>query len=173
MPTVLIVAGPNGAGKTTFVQSWFPMRGQAEGFVFLNADEIARELRAGGAKGSAADVAAGRALLDQLDLLSRSGANILVETTLSTRVYVRWISVWRQRNYRIELVYIRLPSVEASLARVAHRVSIGGHVIPEADVRRRFARSLANLQTLYKPLVDSWEVWDSRNGELTLAERKP
>jgi len=168
MPSAVIIAGPNGAGKTSFVKSWHPARGA--GFTFVNADEIARELRGRYPPGPALDLAAGRLMLEQLDRLTQDGADILVESTLTTRVYVRWIEAWRARGYLVELIYIRLADVETSLARVARRVSFGGHNIPEADVLRRFDRSLANLE-LYKPLVDVWEIWDSREGELTLAER--
>lgn len=168
MPSAVIIAGPNGAGKTSFVKSWHPARGA--GFTFVNADEIARELRGRYPPGLALDLAAGRAMLEQLDRLSRARADIIVESTLTTRVYVRWIETWRARGYLVELIYIRLADVETALARVARRVSFGGHNIPEADVRRRFNRSLANLE-LYKPLVDVWEIWDSREGELSLAER--
>ena len=169
MPSAIIIAGPNGAGKTSFVRSWYPSRGT--GFTFVNADEIARDLAGTHPPGAARDFAAGRIMIERLDQLSRQGADILVETTLSTRIYVRWIETWRARGYLVELIYIRLADVETSLARVARRVSFGGHTIAEADVRRRFSRSLANLETLYKPLVDIWEVWDSGEGELTLAER--
>ena len=71
---------------------------------------------------------------------------------------------------RVELIHLRLPSVEASLARVSRRVAAGGHGIPAADIRRRFARSLANLEAVYKPLVDRWEVWDSVEGAPILSE---
>lgn len=167
MPTVLIIAGPNGARKTSFAKSWLP--GRDEDFIFVNADEIARQLSA--PVGRACDLAAGREMIRRLEDLSLRGENLLVETTLSTRIYVNWIEVWRARDYAVELIYIRLPDVETSLARVARRVALGGHAIPESDVRRRFARGLANLDRLYKPLLDVWEIWDSREGELTLADR--
>jgi len=47
---------------------------------------------------------------------------------------------------------------------------MGGHGVAEADLRRRFPRSLANLEA-YKPLVESWEVWDSRPDGTILADR--
>ena len=89
MPSAIVIAGPNGAGKTSFVRSWYPSRG--EGFTFVNADEIARDLAGAYPPGPARDFAAGRIMIERLDQLSRQGANILVETTLSTRIYVRWI----------------------------------------------------------------------------------
>jgi predicted ABC-type ATPase len=35
--------------------------------------------------------------------------------------------------------------VEVNLARIANRVLVGGHNVPEIDVRRRYQRSLNNL----------------------------
>ena len=85
-------------------------------------------------------------------------------------MYARRLPGWRRAGYGVQLVYLRLPDVETSIARVAHRVAMGGHGVPETDLRRRFDRSLANLEA-YKPLVDAWEVWDSRDGAVTLAQR--
>ena len=167
MPTILIVAGPNGAGKTSFVREWFARAG--DGFAFLNADELARDLADSGLTGAELNLAAGRRMLEQLDARVREGRDLVVETTLATRVHARRIPLWRRAGYRVELIYLRLPSVEASLARVSRRVAAGGHGIPAADIRRRFARSLANLE-MYKPLVDRWEVWDSVEGAPILAE---
>lgn len=44
---------------------------------------------------------------------------------------------------------------------MAHRVERGGHGIPEETLRRRFGLSLEYLETVYKPLVDSWKVFAS------------
>jgi len=45
------------------------------------------------------------------------------------------------------LIYLALPSVEMSKARVSERVRHGGHNIPLKDIERRFSRSLYNLFT--------------------------
>ena len=79
MPTVLIIAGPNGARKTSFAKSWLP--GRDEDFIFVNADEIARQLSV--PVGRACDLAAGREMIRRLEDLSLRGENLLVETTLS------------------------------------------------------------------------------------------
>lgn len=168
MPTILIVAGPNGAGKTTFATGL--ILDQRPGYRFVNADEIARELT--GLSGGERDIRAGRLMLERLDALLEQDADIVLETTLSSRLYARRIPDWKARGYEVALIYLRLPNVEASIARVAHRVRLGGHGVPEADLRRRFGRSLANLET-YKALADMWEVWDSGDGEPVLAEKSP
>jgi predicted ABC-type ATPase len=42
MQELIIIAGPNGAGKTSFANEYLPTA--AEGLLFINADEIAREI---------------------------------------------------------------------------------------------------------------------------------
>lgn len=160
MPTVLIIAGPNGAGKTTFANAVLSRR--PEPFEFVNADEIARRL--GGAAGERGrDLLAGRAMLRLLEDLTAARRDIALETTLATLSHAHRIERWRAAGWRVELVYLRLASVEDSLARVRGRVAMGGHDIPEADIRRRFPRSLDYLERVYKPIVDEWRVW--RHGE--------
>jgi predicted ABC-type ATPase len=170
LSTILIVAGPNGAGKTTFATRWINNSGPD--YLFANADEIARRLIEPGSSSTKRDMRAGRIMLARLDEYIAAGADIVLETTLSSPLYARRIPAWRAAAYRIDLVYVRLPDVEASIARVAHRVRMGGHDVAEADLRRRFGRSLANLE-VYKPLVDRWEVWESRQGETSLIDRSP
>jgi len=168
MPTILIVAGPNGAGKTTFANALFEERGGPG--PFLNADEISREQALASLAPAERNFRAGRLLLERMETLVEAGKGFAFETTLSSGLYARRIPDWRRRGYRIELEYVRLPSVEASLQRVAHRVALGGHDVPQADIRRRFSRSLRNLDQLYKPVVDAWQVWESRDGAFILME---
>lgn len=57
-----------------------------------------------------------------------------------------------------------LISPELAVARVKHRVRMGGHDVPEEIVRRRLRRSLMNLFELYLPVADRWRVFDSSAG---------
>ena len=152
MPTLVLLAGPNGAGKTTFIGRF--LRRRAGTFVFVNPDEVARDL-----PGPNSDIAAGRRVLERLDALIAARADIVLETTLATRAHARRLRACRAAGYRIALIYLRLPDAEASIARVRRRVERGGNGIPEATLRRRFPLSLDYLETVYKPLVDEWEVW--------------
>lgn len=159
---------PQRAGKTTFATRW--INDSAPEYLFANADEIARRLVEPMTSSSERDLRAGRIMLARLDEYIGQGADIVLETTLSSRLYARRVPAWRAAGYGIHLVYVRLPSVAVSIARVAHRVRMGGHDVPEADLRRRFDRSLANLEA-YKPLVDHWEVWESGEGTTSLVDR--
>lgn len=168
MPTLVLLAGPNGAGKTTLIDRF--LRQRAETFVFVNPDEVARDLPGVGPE---RDLAAGRRVLERLDALIAARADIVLETTLATRSLARRLRACRIAGYRIELTYLRLPDAEASIARVRHRVERGGHGIPEATLRRRFPLSLDYLETVYKPLVDEWEVYASSDEGLVLLEMSP
>ena len=57
-------------------------------------------------------------------------------------------------GWRVELIYLALPILEMSMLRVAERVAHGGHSIPQADIERRFPRSLRNLFEVYSGAVD-------------------
>jgi predicted ABC-type ATPase len=166
MPTLVLLAGPNGAGKTTFIGRF--LRRRAGTFVFVNPDEVARDII-----GPDRDLAAGRRVLERLDALIDARADIVLETTLATRSHARRLKACRAAGYRIALIYLRLPDAEASIARVRRRVERGGLGIPEAILRRRFPLSLDYLETVYKPLVDEWEVYASSDEGLVLLEMSP
>jgi len=153
VPTLIIIAGPNGAGKTTFAREYVPDDGRP--FEFVNADEIAGGLAA---------------LLRRVEELIEAGSDFVIETTLANLTYAQKIPDWRRRGYLVSLMYLRLDSVEDLIARVRKRVLAGGHGIPEDIIRRRFAKSRHYFETIYRPIVDEWSVWASREGPLTLVD---
>ena len=154
---VIIIAGPNGAGKTTFAREFLP--NEAGCPRFLNADLIAAGL-APFAPESAA-LQAGRLMLQELERHVAARRSFAFETTLSGRAYLPKIVQWQQAGYRVKLIFLQLDSAEEAMARVAQRVRQGGHHIPDAVVRRRFAAGLANFQSLYAPVVDAWALYDN------------
>lgn len=161
MPTLIIIAGPNGAGKTTFAREY--LADDERHFEFVNADEIARSLSREGTRTSS-DVIAARMMLHRINELVEAGADFAIETTLANLTYAQKIPVWRKLGYVVTLVYVRLNSVDESIARVRKRVAAGGHGIPEEALRRRFGKSQAYFETIYRPIVDEWYVWASREG---------
>ncbi len=151
MKLILIIAGPNGAGKTSFANQ-FLGAGKIK-FVFMNADEIARNLGNPHLSKSAVELHAAREMLTRIDALVAEGVDFMFETTLASLTYAQKITEWRKQGYYVTLIYLRLPSVEASLERVHRRVAAGGHDVPEAIVRQRFAKSLAYFEKLLHGIV--------------------
>jgi predicted ABC-type ATPase len=170
VPEAVIIAGPNGAGKTTFASEYLPATQQR--LVFVNADEISRELRTHDPPHRQVDVRAARIMLERIDQCVAAGAGFMFETTLATLTYARKIPQWRRSGYTVSLIYLRLPTVAASVDRVQRRVEAGGHGIAEETIRRRFDKSSAYLESIYKSIVDKWYIWDSLEGSFRLAESR-
>jgi predicted ABC-type ATPase len=66
----------------------------------------------------------------------------------------------RSRGYDIHLLFVALNDPEKSITRIRARAEGGGHFIPEADVRRPYTRSLANLEEAIR-LSDIARVYDN------------
>ena len=156
-PRLILIGGPNGAGKTTFAREYLANEGNC--LRFLNTDEIAKGL-------SPLDISlsqrrAGRLLIEEVQRLIEAGESFALESTLSGKAQAGWIKHAAAAGFTIELHYLWLPSADESLQRVQQRVREGGHDVPEADIRRRFPRCVANYYDLYRPLADEWCLWDA------------
>lgn len=149
-PVCWIIAGPNGAGKTTFALNYLPR--VANCHVFVNADLIAAGLAPLAPKGKA--IAASRVFLKEISLNIAARRDFGFESTLSGLGYRKLIHRLRSQGWRVELLYLALPSVEMAMSRVAERVLHGGHNIPRKTVERRFYRSLGNFFGEYVLLAD-------------------
>jgi predicted ABC-type ATPase len=150
MPTCWIIAGPNGAGKTTFALEYLPTVTCCRRFV--NADLIAAGLSPLAPEQHL--LAASRLFLREIEECINAREDFAFETTLAGRSYLKLVEKLRAAGWRVELVYLALPSVEMSRLRVAERVAHGGHNISEEDIARRFPRSLYNLLHVFAFKVD-------------------
>ncbi len=156
-PSVYIIAGPNGAGKTTFAREFLPNYADCKNFI--NADLIAQGVSPFSPE--AAAFRAGRLMLEEIDLYAKRGDSFGFETTLSGRSYLSLIRRLKRREYEVHVFYLWVPSVELALLRIRGRVSLGGHDVPAADVRRRFDRSIRNFLVHYRHLANSWTLYDN------------
>lgn len=150
MPTCWIIAGPNGAGKTTFALEYLPSG--AGCLRFINADLIAAGLSPLAPEQHLA--AASRLFLHEIEDCIGARQDFAFETTLAGRGYLKLIERLKIDSWQVELIYLALPSTEMSRLRVAERVAHGGHNIPDADIARRFPRSLYNLLHIFAPKTD-------------------
>lgn len=105
--------------------------------------------------------AAGRLVLKRMTECVHQGVDFGLETTLSGKTYRGIFQEMKSRGYHLNLYFLWLPNVAMAIARVASRVAEGGHAIPESVIRRRFGLGLRNLFTLYRPLLDSWMIFDN------------
>lgn len=137
-PFVITLVGSNGAGKTTFFETFL----RHTGIPFVNADEIARRL-------GLEDPYEAARLADLLrdDHLARA-ASFCTETVFSDARgdKVKWLRRAREVGFRVLLIWIRLDSVELSVARVHERVEAGGHDVPDDKLVARFERTVRNAR---------------------------
>lgn len=152
-----IISGCNGAGKTTASFTVLPQILECDEFV--NADEIARGLSPFSPESVA--VAAGRLMLERINLLLVANKSFSIETTLATRSYIQLIRRAKSLGYTTHLLYFWLESPDLAIIRVAKRVREGGHNIPEQVIRRRYRSGLLNFVHLYKDEVDEWSLYDN------------
>ena len=163
---IIIIAGPNGAGKTTFAKEFLP--NELECIHFVNADLIAAGLSP--FKPETAAIHAGKLMLKSIDEHVSKLESFVFETTLSAKGYARKIPHWQSLGYHVDLVFLKLDNVEIAIDRVAQRVTQGGHFIPEEVIRRRFLSGWKNMQDIYKPIVNSWVIYDNSTNMPLLLE---
>ena len=84
---------------------------------------------------------------------------------------MRLLRDYRNQWYHILLVFLSLASADMAVARVAARVAQGGHNVPEADIRRRFAAGLKNFRDAYTGIVDAWTLYDNSGNIPRVIER--
>jgi len=158
-PAVVVLAGPNGAGKSTMAsQLLVDVLGVSE---FVDADVLARGLP----RSEAAAVTAGRVMLRRLDALAEGRRSFGFETTLASRSFVPRIRKLVRAGYGCHLVFLWLPNADFAVARVADRVRLGGHAVPDETVRRRYRSGLRNFFSLYQALTTTWRMYDNSTHE--------
>ena len=156
VPSVVVLGGPNGAGKSTSAPRL--LRGSLKVEEFVNADTLAQGLSAFRPEDVALD--AGRIMLRRLDELEDQRKSFAFEATLASQALARRLARLKTHGYAVHIVFLWLPTADLAIARVAERVRAGGHDVPSDAVRRRFSRGLRNFFALYRPIADTWRLYD-------------
>lgn len=147
-----MLAGVNGAGKSSVGGATI----RAYGGDYYNPDEAARALMASnpGIDQVQANAAAWRHGKRLLERAIRERLDFAFETTLGGNTMPRLLAEAASLGIEVRIWYVGLASAEAHIARVRQRVRLGGHDIPEADIRRRYRHSRLNLVQLLPALAE-------------------
>lgn len=140
LPSVTFIAGPNGAGKSTLTSGNLDF---FSAFPLLDPDALANAIQADNKNKN--PLAAGREVLERIQRNLGNRRTFAVETTLSGKLYLQTMLEARSLGFRVNLIYVGTSDVSIHVARVAQRVELEGHNVPEPDIRRRYQRSLDNL----------------------------
>jgi predicted ABC-type ATPase len=154
-PVVVALAGPNGAGKTTFYHAHL----EQSGLRLVNADVLASEL------GLEPYAAAGAADTLRRQLIA-ARESFVFETVFSDPVggKVGFLKEAVRAGYTVVVCFIGIAGPATSDARVAMRVTQGGHDVPVDKLSARFPRIMANLKIAIRelPLVLAYDNEDLR-----------
>jgi predicted ABC-type ATPase len=157
MPTLYIIAGPNGVGKTTFADRYLP--DEAKQLEFVNADLIARGLSPYAPDSVA--IEAGKVALKRIRELIGQRRGFTWETTMSGKTAAGWLRQAGEAGYHRKAYFLWVHDPEILIRRIRQRVAEGGHDIAEAISHRRFLKTIQNFFTVYRPLVDSWKLYEN------------
>ena len=169
-----ILAGGNGAGKSTFYRTQLaPLD-----LPFINADVLAREIYPDTPE--AHSYVAAKLAEEMRFQLLQEGRTFCFETVFSHPSKIDFIARAKALGYDIVLVFIHLTSDALNQARVAQRISEGGHSVPTDKIISRIPRVLNNVKAAL-PLCDHVRILDNsradnpfqqiaviRNGQTTL-----
>lgn len=138
-PLLIALVGSNGAGKTTFFEAFL----RHTGLPFVNADDIARSLGPQNDPYQAAKLAAAI----RADHVARR-ASFCMESVFSDPAgeKIELLRSAQRAGYRVLLIFVRIASVELSMARVQQRVGAGGHDVPDDKLATRFERTERNVR---------------------------
>jgi predicted ABC-type ATPase len=149
-----LIGGPNGSGKSS-LSEWIELNRQG---LLVDPDAVAKQINPTNPREAALE--AGRKVLEIIAGHLDRQETFAVETTLSSHASLRLIDEGHVRNYEVHLIFVALNSPERNVARIKSRVALGGHFIPDEDVRRRYYRSIVNLHRAI-PTVDLARVYDN------------
>ena len=123
-----LLVGGNGAGKSTFHRLFL----EPLGLPFVNADNLAKliEPDAPQAHGLEAALLAEQ----QRELLLLRGFSFCFETVYSRPSKVDFVARAKALGYEVILVLIHLNNASLNQARIAQRISEGGHHVPAEKV---------------------------------------
>lgn len=155
MKQLHVVIGPNGSGKTTFVTEF--LAPELPGYAYVNADEIAR-VRWSANPGAHVYEAAQVAAETRAHLIA-GGRSFIAETVFSHPSKLEEIRSAQEVGYQVVLHVMLVPE-ELAVKRVAYRVRMGGHDVPERKIRERYHR-LWQLVAQAISLADKALVYDN------------
>lgn len=151
-PEVVVFAGPNGSGKSTITELLRPPM-----LPYINADEIQRVL--GCDNMEAAKMAEKR----REECLTKH-EGFCFETVLSTDRNLKLLKRARENGFFIRCYYVLTADPQINVARVASRVSAGGHDVPTDKIILRYDRALALVHELV-PCCDVLHIYDNSLSE--------
>lgn len=157
-PILQVYGGPNGSGKSSLINRLPPVG------PVVNADEIQRLLRC-------SDLEAAQNAEKTREALLASRVSYSFESVLSTERNFELMQRARNIGYHVRCIYILTNDPTINIARVAMRVSTGGHDVPTDKIVSRYWRAMEKIPELFST-CDECYIFDNsverESGEASL-----
>lgn len=162
-PILYILAGPNGIGKTTSFYDFVP-----QNFTFINADDIAKQLREKSGDMNIQEIANGEAT-SQMNQLIAKRASFGFETNLADNETWKFIENIQLIGYQIIIDFFCVDSIQTCINRVNNRVKEGGHFVRADIIKIRYENGLKLLK-YYKNVPNTLILTDNSNVPVKFVE---
>lgn len=153
-----MIAGPNGSGKTTLTHQL--RRDGVDLGNYINPDEIAKKL-----EGSYEfRVKHAQAMADaERDRCLQNGESFSFETVMSHPSKLEILKRAKSMGFYVIVYFVATETPDLNVARVAQRVALGGHDVPEDRIRARYIRTLSLLPAISE-YADDFILFDNTIG---------
>lgn len=147
-PTLLVISGPNGAGKSTHIQTMLPEAFNGIWSFDRDNTRIEFETQLANAGIGLAELLPKATRLMEVKLVEemkkavKNYQHFVLETPLSHPDYWRYIDLFEESNYQIQLNYLCLDKVSDCVARVGQRVMEGGHYVDPSTIKGVYEQNL-------------------------------
>jgi len=151
-PTLLIVAGCNGSGKSSFSKALSPNNSFPYDYdlVFLNFYNSLIDIEL---KERMAHNLSSENSRTSIETAIEQKENFCYETNFNSTP-LHWPTIFKQEDYRLELTFFCLDSIDKAKERVRIRVENGGHFVPDLEIEERYRLG-------YKHLNENWKFFDA------------
>lgn len=161
-PILTVFAGPNGSGKSTLVNQ-FLESGTANFGVFINADEIAKDIARRDSVLVSSDIEMKAAIVaeEMRWTLLFQHETFMTETVMSSERWIHFFDQAHQLGYQIVLFFVTTNNPAINVKRVARRVQKGGHSVPEDKVISRYHKTMNEVLPAILKYVDEALFFDN------------
>ncbi|MDO4180861.1 MAG: zeta toxin family protein, partial [Bacteroidales bacterium] len=145
-------------GKTSVTQK-FLHHEWAEGTIYINPDEVAKE-KFGDWNSKEAVLNAANYCTEWREQCLKDGTSFVFETVFSAVDKIEFIIRAKQAGFFIRLFFIATNNPAINASRIAHRVMKGGHDVPITKIISRYYKSIENCK-IVASIVDRLYIYDN------------
>ena len=157
-PELIVIAGPNGSGKTSVTQK-FLHHEWAEGTLYINPDEVAKDVF-GDWNSQEAVLKAANYCADLREKCLKEKISFVFETVFSAEDKIKFLIRAKETGFLIRLFFISTAHPTINASRIAKRVMAGGHDVPITKIISRYNKSIENCAAVAH-IVDRLYVYDN------------